>query len=346
MRSRVLFCFEQLLGVGLLVLSFAPLTAASAEEQAGAGPSRALTSLIDFAPNRAQFQGEVASVVRAIEEGGVSEKEKRNAEAKASYQQAAQSATALISSLSRGYHDELYFLLGFAKEKLGDDAGAARAYDASLKLKRTNVLVLFRHAYVSQRAGKCDVALPEFREVLWQTKAEAHEVLFLQGECLLKLGKPEEAAKAFQAARDKNSHYTPAVRRLVAAKQELMTKTSDPKLRTALEAQIAADLGVISQQNPDDRESGLLLASMLLRGADPLLAKQRLRQAESLAKRFAEGSSFSDVKSVRLLFDAQRKQGDLAAAEQTLQRGLKVTPDARELKEASQQLAIDKGLTS
>lgn len=343
MRCRALFCFEHLL---IWAALFAVASPVRAEEQARANQPRALTSLIDFTPNRSQFQSEIGSVVRSIEEGAELERAKKTAEAKASYQQAVQAATALISSLSRGYHDELYFLLGFAKEKLGDDVGAARAYDASLKLKRTNVLVLFRHAYVSQRAGNCERALPEFREVLWQTKAEAHEVLFLQGECLLKLGKPEEAAKAYQAARDKNSRYTPAVRRLVAAKQELITKTADPKLRAALEAQIAADLSVISQNNPEDRESGLLLASMLLRGADPLLAKQRLRQAESLAKRFAESSSFTDVKSVRLLFDAQRKQGDLAAAEQTLQRGLKASPSARELKEASEQLAIDKGLKS
>ncbi len=344
MHRNFLFRFEQSLLKAIAITVALAAGAASAEEVSARESDRALTSLIEFTPKRSQFQSEIASAVKPLEEAAALEKAKQSAAPR--YQEAATTAQSLIGSLSRGYHDELYFLLGFAKEKLGDDAGAARAYDTSLKLKRTNVLVLFRHAYVLQRSGKCEAALPEFREVLWQTKAEAHEVLYLQGECLLKLNKPEEAEKAFQAARDKSNHYLPAIRRLVAAKQTLLAKTPDPKLRAQLEAQIAADLNVISQQNPEDRESGIQLITMLLRGADPLLAKQRLRQAEALAKRFAEGSGFTDVASVRLLFEAQRKQGDLAAAEQTLKRGLKARPTAAELQEAARQLDIDKGLQS
>ena len=329
-----------------VMICLGALEAAAEELAAGRESTRALTSLIDFTPNKTQFQSELTDAVQPLEEAAALIATKHETEAKARYQEASKRAESLLKTLARGYHDELYFLLGFAREKLEDYSGAARAFEASLKLKRTNVLVLFRHAYVLQRSGKCEAALPEFREVLWQTRAEAHEVLYLQGECQLALGKAEDAVKSFEAARVRNSHFVPAVRRLVAARQELITTTTDPKLRTELERQISSDLSVISQQNPEDRDSSLQLAGMLLRGADPLLSKQRLKQAESLAKRFAESSAFADVKSVRLLFEAQRKQGDLAAAEQTLKRGLKASPEATELREAALQLDIDKGLGS
>lgn len=246
--------------------------------------------------------------------------------------------------LSRGVHDELFEISGFCAEAMGENKAALKDYDSSLKLRSTNPRARFRKARLLQVSGEHEQAIRQFKEVLWETKISHHEILYSIAKSLLALEKQSEAFKIAEQARLKNPGYLPLLRLLVDLRGELMELSVEPLEKSQMEAQIAADLTLITAQAPLDRTAGLALVRLLLKNSDPLLNSQRLVEAEQIATRFAEGSGFKDEESVRLLFDAQLKRGNTEAAAATLERGQSINPNSEELTRAAAQLKIEQQL--
>ncbi|MCB0325854.1 MAG: hypothetical protein KDD69_19885, partial [Bdellovibrionales bacterium] len=236
------------------------------------------------------------------------------APAKGKYSEAAAEARRLLGTLSRGYHDELYFLLGVAQQQLGQSADALASYERSLALRSNNQAARFRRAELLQQANRLAEADAEFRELLWAGEDEKHLVLYRLAQVLIAQGKGEEALKLSEQARQQSPGFVPVLRLLVDIRKRQLELAENPTEKAHLEAQIAADLAVISAQDPTDRDAGLALARFLLQDSDPLLNAQRLAEAEAIAQRLADASGFADGESVRVLFDAQVKRGKLSEA--------------------------------
>lgn len=250
----------------------------------------------------------------------------------------------LVTELPRGYQDELYQLKGVSNEGLNNRAKALDAYAKSLKLQASNPVVLFRHAFLLEQLGRCAEAVPELREVYWRTKENAHEVLYLTADCLLQLGRNDEALKLSEEARKQDPQFVPVLKLLVAARREQLATESDPSKKSEINARIADELGVIYKQDPEDREAGLDYGRFLLKNSDPLLSAGALKQAETVARALCEKSDYTDEESVKLLFDVLVKRGDLKNAEQTLAAGMEKKPDSALLMNAQKQLEIERGI--
>lgn len=147
-----------------------------------------------------------------------------------------------------------------------------------------------------------------------------------------------------QQAQQLNPGYAPLLRRLVATRVELLKNTTDSGKRRELEQQILSDLNSIVAANPDDRDSSLQLARLLVIKCDPLLGAADLSRAENMVRRFVDSSGYADEQAVKLLVDTKLKQREIDAAEEELERGLKRTPDAEILRQASAQIAIERQL--
>jgi len=301
-------------------------------------------SYLDYVPKPSSFQPVLQPVASLLEEGVGFERAKQKKQALEKFQAAVELAERLLRQTSRGYHDELLLLLGFAYDKLGRMEQAIQAYKQSLELRSNNPLVLFRHAYALRRKGLCAQAVPELREFLWRTKDGSHEALFVIAECLLETGQEEEGLKLSQEAYQNNPLFLPVLRQLVTLREKQITKTSDPAEKARLENSLIADLNSIVKQAPDDREASLKLARLLIKQGDPLLSNELLKQAESLSLRFAQESKYTDELGVRTLFDAQIRQGALVEAEKTIDMALSAVPDSVVYKTAKKQLEIQQGV--
>jgi tetratricopeptide (TPR) repeat protein len=305
---------------------------------------RSAQSFFDYFPQRRDFQPRLAQVLQTMDEALALEKEKQKKEAQDKYAESITKAEKLLTPSNRGYHDEIYQLLGFAQEKLGHVDEALKAYRKSLELRANNPVVIFRHAYMLKQNKRCGEAVPEFREVLWRTKQNSHEALFMLAECLLETDQEAEALKLSQEAYKNNPLFLPVLRQLVSLRERQMAKETDPAEKARIETLIGSALSTIVKQDAQDRDSALKYARLLLKESDPLLNVDRLKEAENLVRQFAEQSKFGDEQSVKLLFDAQIKQGQLAQAEQTLKQGLSVQPGSILLKNAQRQLEIERGV--
>ncbi len=301
-------------------------------------------SFLDYSPDPADYPGPLNPLVKLIAEANALDQNKQKKTAQEKFAAAIELARQLLNKTPRGYHDSIYQLMGFAEEKSGSLNDAIKSYRTSLELKANNPVILFRHAYLLKRTGNCKEAVPEFQEVVWRTKENMHEALFFLAECLLDIGNEEEALKLSQAAYQSNPLFLPVLHQLLAMREKLLSKEKNPEEKAKLENQIRADLAAIVKQDPEDRECSLKFGQSLLKDSDPLLNSDKLKQAESLAAHFAQISKFSDEQSVKLLFDAQIRQGKLNEADKTLQQGLSRIPDSAILKKAQTQLDIERGV--
>ncbi len=307
-------------------------------------PKPTTTSFLNYLPDAQQFPQKVRAVFDPLRQGISAMQDHKPEEAALAFDNALEIIQALFSKLPRGYHDELYHLQGYIYERLGKLKKAREAYDASLQLRAANPVVIFREAYLLRSSDRCEEAIPKLREVLWRTKENTHEVLYLTADCLLAVGKRDEAMALATDAYQKHPAFLPVLRQLVQVRQAAMATEAEPAKRPQLEGQIATDLAAIVKQDPTDRASALTLSRYYLKQADPLIHPDRLASAEELVRKFALQSNFKDDESVRVLFDALLKRGKIAEAEETLKKGLEAKPTSATLKEAAQQLELVKGL--
>lgn len=331
--TKLLFCLNFLLLVDLAL-------ATPAEH---ANPA-AFKSFLDYRPKSSQFPGPLKGLTEAIEEGDTLLAAGKKEEAQGKYRHAIEIADSIDNGINRSIEDQLWFLRGFAHENLSQEQKAQQAYERALKLRPNNLLALFRHAVLLKQANKCEQAIPEFQEIEWAVKDISFEMNYLQGECLVTLGRSEEGVKQFERAYKKRSTFLPVVKKLLAVHQDMLATSGNPADRAALEAQIATDLNAVTKATPNDRAASIALATMLLDVKDPLLEKGKLDQAEVLAKKGAEASDYRDDAFVRLLAEAQLKKGMLDEAEAIIEKGLKKTPNSPELATAKKQLAIERSL--
>lgn len=323
----------------LLVCSAACIAQSTAQQ-----PNRGSQSFFDYSPQASDFQPRLSGILQLIAQARTLETEQQKKEAQDKYAASITAAEKMLVQSNRGYHDEIYQLIGFAQEKLGHIDDALKAYHKSLELRANNPVVIFRHAYLLKQKKQCNEAVPELREVLWRTKQNSHEALFLLADCLLETDQDAEALKLSQEAYKNNPMFLPVLRQLVSLRERQMAKEIDPAEKARIEAQIGLDLSVIVKQDPQDRDAALKYARLLLKQSDPLLNVDRLKEAEKLVLQLAEQSKFSDEQSVKLLFDTQIKQGRLGDAGQTLKQGLSVQPNSAALKNAEKQLEIERGV--
>ncbi len=246
-----------------------------------------------------------------------------------------------LTQLSRGYSDELWFIIGLSSEALGELPQALEAYDKASQFSVRDPLPRFRHALLRKKQQEFRPALDELKEVLWQARASEHEVLFVMAECLHALGLDEEAKTHLERARAMNPQFAPALRLLVQTRMKLISTAQLPGEKLAAESLIIADLQALTAIEPNDRESQLQLTRMLLKSSDPLFDSAQLKRGQALATQVAEESKYKDETAVRLLFDIHLKLKDLKAAEDVALRGLKANPNSATLKDAQAQLAIE-----
>ncbi|MFN8389520.1 MAG: tetratricopeptide repeat protein [Bdellovibrionota bacterium] len=307
-----------------------------------AGDDRAFKSFVDYEPRTSQFPAALQPAVDNIANARQAAKNKHPDEAAQGFRSALSNLQALERSLNRGYADQAAFLRGFAQEGLNQNKEALSSYKEALSIRPNNMLALFRHALLLKQMNRCNEALPELHEVAWQVKPLSYELDFLAGECLIALNRADEGLASLQAAYAKNPSFPPLARKMADTRKNVLAQTADPKKRSDLEAQLVNDYNSILRQNPDDRETSIALASLLMRVNDPLLESGKLSKAEALVQKLAESSSYKDDVAVRMLFQIQLRQGDLASAEQTLNRGLQAAPSSKELASAKQQFEIEK----
>lgn len=303
-------------------------------------------SFIFYEPQVSDFSTALKSVVQDLDKANQLAKAGKSGQSRDTYTKALKNIKALRKKLSRGNYDELYLLEGFTLEKLDRLEESRKAYKESLRYKSTNTLVMFRHAYVLKNLGRCDAALPEFKEILWRTSANSHEGLYLVAECLIKLGKQEEALKYSEKAHMTDPLFLPVLRQMVQVRQYVLAKEKDPFKKRQLESQIEAGLRAVLANDPGDREAAVAQAKLLLKQGDPLFNAKRWAEAENLVSHFATTSNFEDDESVRLLFDAQVRQGKMEKAEQTLSKGLEKNPKSQRLQNAVKQLEIERSINT
>ena len=243
-------------------------------------------------------------------------------------------------TLSRGYHDELFFLEGLLYEQLSNNQKALDAYNSSLKLGMNNVDTLFRKAIVLEALKNYEQAIGVMREFLWLSKDNQHEAQFVIGRCLCASNRCQKGMGEVEAALTKYPRFTAAIKFLLEKKKLRLTMIKDPIKKAELEAQIATDLYRLVKLEPENREASLELARYTLLHSDPLVHAQRLQEAELIARKYVDGSGYKDIEAVRLLFDLYIRRGKTLDAGAILNKGLEVTPHAPTLLAARRQLEI------
>lgn len=304
-------------------------------------------SLIDYRPEAKDFPKQLAAGIRDLQKGIDLKKNKKIKESQVQLSAAVSKTTTLLKTLSRGYHDELLLLRGYAQELQGQEEKALADYQRALTQRSGNPLVLIRKAVVLKRLKRCSDAVPVLEEVLWLTKTAQHEVLDLSAACQIELGNKDKAMTLLKQARALNPHYLPLLLRVVELQQEQLALDSLPaQKRNLLEAEITTDLWTITRLDPTNRDAALRLGKLLLKTSDPLINADRINEAGALAKRFAEQSSYKDSQIVRLLFDAQIQRRNVKGAKETLAKGLQAVPESQTLKEAQMQLELEDTLNN
>ncbi len=291
-------------------------------EQGGASSSSGdeFTSFLSYELRPAHFQESFSDIIRLITAGNSKSRA-------ASLEQALKIIQSRKSTESRGRLDVLFFLEGYAQEKLGKTDAAATAYGKAVQLRSQNPLYLFRHAYVLKALGKCDTAATEFQQIAWQVKQAGHEPMFLAAECLEKLGKVEDAKRLYQEASKRNPLYAPVIKKMLVQYREELTKTFEPAPRLELENKIKLGLENVVRQDAGDRDCALELAELYLSGQRPTVnASAVATKAADLARTFVTKSSYKDDKAIRLLFLAETRLGRQREAAALLKRGLEANP--------------------
>jgi tetratricopeptide (TPR) repeat protein len=315
---------------------------------ATANPS--INSYVDYIPTTEEYPrlfaaiiGQLADAVR-VDLKAAPNDPKRAELAKARFQPIIESLAQLRPKTARGYLDELDFLQGYAVERGGDSKQALTLYDQSLALRSDNLIAAFRRGIILIKTGDYEKALNQFKEIEWRSPSLHHEVYFEIADCLLHQNKKDEAVKYVEKAHQADPSFVPVLRQLVQIKSDILTTTRDPALRSQLEHQILGSLGQILQKNPEDRDAGLDYAALLLKFSDPLIDSERIDQASSIARKFAEKSEFGDEKAVMMLFDSLLKKRDIDGAEKALNLGLKRHPRSAALQGGKRQLQIERGI--
>lgn len=305
---------------------------------------RQFRGFLEYSPRVPQYQAALAPVVAPLE--GLVPGTALAADKVAGVRGAITAADSLIRSSDRTFQDELLFLSGFAFELLGEQRKAAERYQRSLALKSTNPLVLFRHAVTMKNLNHCPDAIAALREVAWEAKSYAYEAYYLIGECYETMGKSADAKLAYDKAYAQNPKFVPVLRRMVAAEKAEYEKTADPRKRAVLEAKLLKDFDALAEAGSSDRESLMMLASLLVNNGDPLLHADNLKRGLKLSQDLCQRSNFKDEAAVHLLFEAHRKSGDLESAQKAITQGLKAQPTSTVLKDDARQLELDQSMHS
>lgn len=290
-------------------------------------------SLLDYQPSATQFQPALTSLVEQMQSGCSSAQ-------KTSCSKIISLIRKKRAVLSRGYHDELWFLEGFAQEQLGEQKKALSAYESSLKLGIGNPKTIFRKALVLESLSRFDDAIKTMREFLWISTTNQYEAKFVIGRSLCALKLCDKGLLEVEAALASHPRFISALQFLVDKKREKLERLKDPTKKAELEAQIATDLFHLVQLQPHNREATLSLARYSMLHSDPLVHAHKLNEAERMTRRLVDGSGYKDSEAVRLLFDIHLRRGKTQAASAVLSKGLEVAPKAKPLQAAKRQLEI------
>jgi tetratricopeptide (TPR) repeat protein len=311
----------------LFLTLFTPSKVISEQERA-----YKINSYINYKPNKSMFQTELHGVIKLINDAFEAQ----------DFNKSIIKINSLLKSLSRGHHDDLYLLLGYSYEQLGnyDDALLAYAKSANKSVRKT--IARFRHGYILQKQNKFESAISNYKEVLWHTDTLEEEVLFVIAECLFALSKNEQAHKHLIMSAEKNPSFLPASRLLVKNRLAKIQTISNTDERLKEEQLLMEELSRLVNLDPSDRNANLLYGKMLIRDANKLYNPVNLRSAEEIAKRLIALSDNKDPEAFRLLFDVQLKKDDLSGAEKTINAGIKHNKNSQVLKQALAQLELQK----
>ena len=296
------------------------------------------TSFLNYQLKPIHFQSSFREIIEKIVAGSTPNPQP------AALNSALQSLSAREKTESRGRLDVVYFLEGYAWEKLGKQREALAAYGKAVAERSQNPLYVFKHAFLLKQSGKCSQANQEFQQIAWSVQQASHEPLFLAGECLEQLGKKEEAKRLYTEAAKRSPHYIPVLRKVLAESAEALETEYDPKKKTELQTQIRNSLEAIIAQNPNDHDASLQLGELILEGPKSVLSTTTFARVATLAQPFVTSSKSKDERAVLLLFETQKRLGKLSEARSTVEAGLKASPNSEALGRAKKSLELEEQL--
>ena len=248
-----------------------------------------------------------------------------------------------ISQHPRGYHDELYYLLGLVREKAKDYDSAVEAYDNALERRARDPKLLIRKAISLKNSKDCKGAIETLNEARWWLTEASFEVELLLAECFFRLEQPKKAENLLNSAHLKNPNYLPIKNLLLETKIKKLERTPDPTRKSFLEAEIAILLEQINIIDPGNTKVTKLYSRSALRKIDPVMDSVKLSNIETKLSKIAQSTAYKDAEVVSLYLEALRKSGKHDLAKEVLDKGLTNTPESSLLLDASAQLAIELG---
>lgn len=246
-------------------------------------------------------------------------------------------------SLPRGVQDDALLFAGYCRELLGDYSGALEDYEKSLAARANNPIALYRAGRVLEELKRYSEAIEHYREVSWRLKENLHEPLYRTAVCYMELEDTGFAAKFLKKAITEKPDFAPALRLRNELRRRAIEELTDPAQRRILKEKMIADYRTVMLQQPEDAETGVALARLLIKGSDPVFDAERLAEAHNIAAALVKKTEYKKPDYVRLFFDVLLARRLLDEAKQLIQRALTENPSDPQLLEASLQLEIELG---
>ncbi len=184
--------------------------------------------------------------------------------------------------LSRGYHDEIYFLIAVVEEKRGRKNSAIKAYQQSLTRRANNPSALARLGLIAKQSKDYDKSINLLNEARWLLKSPNPELLIALSGCFSAKNLPLKAEKLLQEAGVINPNHSSIVKPMLDLRLSKLEKTGDKSEKLALEKEIFQYLGQLIDSGNRDKKYVNMYADYNLKLSDPLVDSVRFDTVERL----------------------------------------------------------------
>ena len=246
-----------------------------------------------------------------------------------------------FDNYSRGYHDELFFIKGYAEEKAGLHKEAIQSYTEALKKRARDPHILFRRAFNYKQIKKYESAIEDLNEAKWWLKQVNPAVDVLLAESFFGLNKPEKANKLLEVASLNRPDYLPAKRLLLNRKIKELRREGNTPHGEHLSNQIYTSLEQMSLLEPRNSKITKLYAEFALPKIDPVLDSLKYNDIETKLAGVVKSSELKDEAAVELYVNYLKKAGKLDVAKSTLKKALNINPNSDKLLDLEAILAIE-----
>ena len=171
--------------------------------------------------------------------------------------------------LSRGYHDEIYFLIAVVEEKRGRKNSAIKAYQQSLTRRANNPSALARLGLIAKQSKDYDKSINLLNEARWLLKSPNPELLIALSGCFSAKNLPLKAEKLLQEAGVINPNHSSIVKPMLDLRLSKLEKTGDKSEKLALEKEIFQYLGQLIDSGNRDKKYVNMYACLLYTSPSP-----------------------------------------------------------------------------